>query len=112
MYKHLGGGDVGSHGDVMYIAKAKKVGVVGLEISLGKRIAEKEQKIYFITADARGYLLVAALSAAEIFLYLEAGGFGNELSGGGGGTQTVAVEYTAVGNAELYHKLLFRIVCD
>jgi hypothetical protein len=68
------------------IAKTEKVGIVRLKISLGERIAEKEQKIYFIAADAGGYLLVAALSTAEIFLYLKAGSFGNELSGGCGGT--------------------------
>ena len=70
VYKYLGGGDVGSHGDVVNIAKTEKVGIVRLKIALGERIAEKEQKIYFIAADTGGYLLVAALSSAEIFVYI------------------------------------------
>lgn len=62
--KHLGGGDVGGDGNVVNVAKAQKICVVGLKIALGQRVAEKEQKIDFVAADAGGNLLVSPLRAA------------------------------------------------
>ena len=68
--QHLGGGDVGCHGDIVHIAQAQQrhfVGLAGLSVD---GVAEEQQQVDLIAGDAGCDLLVAALHTGQKALHL------------------------------------------
>ena len=85
----------------MHIAQSEKVHIVRL-VRLGvERIPEEDEHIYLVEGYPCGYLLVAALRAAEEFLYLKSRSLRYHFSGRSRSTKGMAAEYAAVGYTEL-----------
>mgnify|MGYP006914222508 CR=1 FL=1 len=59
--EHLGGGNVGGHGDVVHIAQAQQGHLVGLAGLRVDGVAEEQQQVDLIAGNAGSDLLVAAL---------------------------------------------------
>ena len=68
--QHLGGGDVGGHGDVVHIAQAQQSHLVGLAGLCIDGVAEKQQQVDLIAGNAGRDLLVAALHTGQKALHL------------------------------------------
>ena len=112
MDQHLGGGDVGGHGDVVHIAQAQQshlIRLAGLGID---GVAEEQQQVDLVAGNAGRDLLVAALHPGQKTLYLQAGGLGNQFTGSAGRHQFMLAQNAAVRRAELNHQLLFGVMRD
>ena len=110
--EHFGGGDVGGHRDVMYVAQAQQVHLVGFTGLGGDGVAEEEEHVHLVAGDARRDLLVTAVFPRHEALYIQPGGFGHQPPGGPGGDQPVRRQNAAIRDAELNHQFLFGIVCN
>ena len=72
MDQNFGCGDVGGHRDIVHIAQAQKVDIVGFTGLRRERIAEKQQKVDLIAGNTRGKLLVSGASkAGKSYLLIE-----------------------------------------
>lgn len=92
----FGGGDVGGNRNVVDIADAQQVHLIGL-IGLGADgVAEEEQHVHLFTGDARYDLLGAAMAAGEKFCDLQSGVLLDQTAGGAGRQQTVLFQNMAV----------------
>ena len=109
--EHLGGGYVGSYGDIVHVAKAQHVHIVSLVWLLIERVAEEQQHVDFIARYTRGDLLAAALRARQELLDSKACCLRYHFARGAGGAKIVAAQNSAVCNTKLNHKLFLFVVC-
>ena len=61
--QHLGGGDVGGHGDVVHIAQAQQSHLIRLAGLCIDGVAEEQQHVHFLAGDTSHDLLPAAMAA-------------------------------------------------
>ena len=111
MDKCFCGCNVGRNGNVVNVAKTKKGSIVSIRV-LVHRIAEEKEKVDFVTGDSGSNLFTTAVASAEEAGNFKSGCVGNKFSGSGSGAEFVLAENSAIGNAELDHKLLFSVLCD
>ena len=106
----FGGGNVGGEGDGITVAEtAYLVDLILIAVIVG--VAEEDDKVYLVAADAGTHLLAAALICGEAQLNGQTCGVGHQLAGGACGGNGVACQYAAVCDAELHHKLFLTVVC-
>ena len=108
----LGGGDVGGHGDVVHIADAQQVHLVGFTGLGSDGVAEEQQHVHFLAGDTSHDLLAAAMAAGQELLHGQADVFLHQAAGRAGGNQVMLCQYVAISRAELHHQLLFGVMCN
>ena len=102
--QHLGSGNVGGNRNIVHIADAQQVHLVGLRGLSADGVTEEKQHVHFVAGDAGNDLLVTAVAARQKALYVQAGGFGHKPPRGTRGDQPVLAQNLPIGNAELTHQ--------
>ncbi len=110
MDKRLGSGNVSAYRNVVNIAEPQQVHFVRLMRLGAQRVSEKQQQVYLIAGNTGAYLLISALGAAQIALYVKPCGLSDHLACSSCSAKIVAGQHTAVGNAELHHKFFFCVM--
>ena len=109
--EHLGGGQVGSNGDILLVAVADGLDHLGVVPGVGGVGVGKEQhQVDLVVGDAGIDLLVATLLVGKQQGDGQTCIVRNQPPGGGGGVEAVLLKDALVGRAELNHQFLLFVM--